>query len=514
MQQIGSTVAAQSPRKDVSYRFAILGSDAPNALAAPGGYIFVTRGLLDTIDSNDELAAVLGHEVGHVAKKHAQQQIGANVAFLLLRGQVHDEGVRTGLSVFNILRTLSKSREMEAQADEVGLSLTQASGFDPNGLVAFFEGLGVRHPSRLEEYFMTHPAPEKRREKARRDPLNAAPTVEQRERRAEGFARRGLSGLAEAVRRGTDPLLLPPLPEAPPPPRLAQERASVVGQAEATRGALTGAWRARRVGVTLQQILLINNQGDLRWLWVATRAYQVQSYVDDVYARIMRTSLVTPGTYDALAALEEGTMAEANGALGREEIRRSMERMRGAPLPLRRAAVTVAAVIADLNNRFLRTNNETAWLRYASLEAALRYAESELARADRASGEAWRYLSVARIRRYEERLNSLLPEGATEKRALWADLGQRRFGVAFPTNGPAGGATVRAALAVQLGRSASEVEQGRGNIPWGEWVLRRKGIPENIATAMRLLTLDLERELAARERYGQTANRAETSSPP
>jgi predicted Zn-dependent protease len=510
VQRVGRSVAEQSTRQDVRYQFRILGTDAANALAAPGGYIFVTRGLLDTIDSDDELAAVLGHEVGHVQKKHAMQQIGANVLFLVLSSRIDDSRVRTGATVFNILRTLNKSREMEAQADEVGLGLTQEAGYDPHGLVSFFEGLGSGNQSRIAEYFSTHPSPKNRIQDANKNPLLKSPDAAQVERRAEGFASRGLRGSAEQVRAGKDPLAFPPAPEVPIPTPLAQERAGVVRQSESLRRSLTGAYKARRVGATLQQILLINSQpGDYRWLWVATRAYQVQQYVDDVYARTLRLAAVAPGTYDALSPYIDrpaGDVEGLNASIGRGEVRRALEKLNGAPRPLERAATTVATVIAELNNRFLRTNNDVAWLRYGALEGALRYAESELARADKASGEAWRLMSLARIRRYEAKINALVPEDNEARRALWYDLATRRFGTGFPPDGPAGSASVRAALAVQLSKPAEEIEAGRGDITWAEWTLRKKGTPENIATAVRLLALDLERETAAEDRHGTAAN--------
>lgn len=509
VQSVGAEVAAKSTRQDVKYQFAILNTDSANALAAPGGYIFVTRGLLDIIGSDDELAAILGHEVAHVQKKHALQQIGANVLFLALSSQIKDQRLRTGATVFNVLRTLSKSREMESQADDVGSGLTQAAGYDPHGLVQFFEGLGNRNSPRFAEYFYTHPSPQSRVQTSNEKPLLKAPNPAQVSERAAGFERRGLLQGAKRVRRGDDPLYLPPMPPAIIPLSLAEERAGVIRDSEALRASLVRAQKARRAGATLQQILLVNSRpGDFRWLYVATRAYQVQQYVDDVYARTLRNALVAPGTYDALAPYLDrpaGDTEGVNASLGRGEVRRALEKLNGAPKPLERAATTVATVIADLNNRFLRTNNDVAWLRYSALEGALRYAESELYRADIASGEAWRLMSLARIRRYELRINALAPENNTGRRALWYDLAQRRLRAVFPGDGPAGGATVRAALAIELAAPPAEEGAKRGSVTWADWTLRRKGSPENIATALRLLTLDLERETAAEDKNPRAA---------
>jgi len=159
----------------------------------------------------------------------------------------------------------------------------------------------------------------------------------------------------------------------------------------------------------------------------------------------------------------------------------------------------VAAVLADLNNRFYNPKGNAAWLRYGSLEALLQYAESEIGRADKMSGEAWRTLSVARVRRYQNRLDNLIPETNGEGRTLWYELASQRFGATFPQTGATGAVSVQVALAIETGKVPAELETGRGATPWADWIVKSGGAPENIATALRLLTLDWEREMAARE---------------
>ncbi|MEI6432927.1 MAG: hypothetical protein WCP07_12140, partial [bacterium] len=105
-------------------------------------------------------------------------------------------------------------------------------------------------------------------------------------------------------------------------------------------------------------------------------------------------------------------------------------------------------------------------------------------------------LATARIRRYQTALTLLVPQDDIQKRALWYELASRRFGIWFPVSGPTGEATVRAALALEINKSASELTATRGDTLWADYVLTQKGIPENIATALRMLTLDVERELS------------------
>lgn len=506
VQGIGGRVAAPSFRTDLKVNFTILGTDTANALETPGGHVFVTRGLLDSVDSDDELATVLAHEVGHHNKRHAIRQIEGNALFLAFSSVVGPKigrGGRVGLTVYNVLRTLRKSREMEAQADEVGIGFAYQAGYDPRGLVRFFEGFDSDKRSALEELLATHPSSQKRVAAANQNPLVTKPDATERERTAAGFEARGMAGAAAQVRTGRDPLVLPPVSYTVPA-FLADDRRQVVEQAEKVRKSLQNPYKTERFGNTLQQVLLVNNQADPRWIYVASRAYSVQTRVEDLLSRTVRVARTAPGTYEALSVYANrpaGDPASVEGAVGRGEVRRALERVRGAATPIGRAARAVDFVLVDLNNRFLRTNNTIAWTRYLALELILRYAESELARSDKMSGEAWRLLSLARIRRYEQRLNDLAPQNDPARRALWYDLAQRRFGAAFPTDGPAGPATVRAALAVETGGSATTLEQGRGTTSWAEWVVRKKGIPENVATAIRLLTLDLEREVAARSQF-------------
>jgi predicted Zn-dependent protease len=72
---VGQRLAEHSPRQDVAYRFQVVDSPEPNAFALPGGYVYITRGMLVLLNSEDELAGVIGHEIGHVAARHSVRQI-------------------------------------------------------------------------------------------------------------------------------------------------------------------------------------------------------------------------------------------------------------------------------------------------------------------------------------------------------------------------------------------------------------------------------------------------------
>jgi Zn-dependent protease with chaperone function len=148
--------------------FKVLDSEIVNAMAVPWGHVYVTTGLLEAAESDDEVAAVVGHEWGHVEHRHSIKAfkkglIWSTIAQFALAKQtamVQDVGV-LGLN----LGLLKSSRGDELQADRDGVELPYRTGYDPQGQVTFFQKLieeRKRKPSRLEVYFMTHPALETR----------------------------------------------------------------------------------------------------------------------------------------------------------------------------------------------------------------------------------------------------------------------------------------------------------------------------------------------------------------
>ena len=130
---IGRKLLRGLPRRDFAYRFAIVDQMEPNAFALPGGYIFVSRGLLALVNNEDELACILGHEIVHAANRHAAQQqaVARSQSPLAL-------GMRRA-------RTLaSYGRDMEREADALGQRLAAAAGYDPMGMSTFLRRLEQR----------------------------------------------------------------------------------------------------------------------------------------------------------------------------------------------------------------------------------------------------------------------------------------------------------------------------------------------------------------------------------
>ena len=147
VEKVGAELAEHSPRQDVEYRFLVVDSDMVNAFALPSGHIYVTRGLLARLNSEDELANVIGHEIGHVAARHAVQRVtraaplavatgipAAAVGLVLPR---LGRGIGTVGQFAGSLALAPYSRSQEAESDRLGQEMAAAAGWDPLGLPTF-----------------------------------------------------------------------------------------------------------------------------------------------------------------------------------------------------------------------------------------------------------------------------------------------------------------------------------------------------------------------------------------
>jgi len=163
--RVGRWIAQQSERPDLPWRFAVIDTASINAFAAPGGYVMLTRGLYDILDSEAQLAGVLAHEIGHVVKRHhvtvmqksAALSAGSQIAQRDNRSAMINNMIGTGAEVF--ARGLDKSAEYEA--DAVGVVLAARAGYNPFGLVDVLHKLAARGAgdNSMALLFKTHPVP-------------------------------------------------------------------------------------------------------------------------------------------------------------------------------------------------------------------------------------------------------------------------------------------------------------------------------------------------------------------
>jgi predicted Zn-dependent protease len=194
----------------VDYRFHVVDLDVPNAFALPGGPVFVTRGLLALARSEDELAAVLGHEIGHVAARHSVRQTTAATPLALVFGVPaaivgsvsRPLGTLVGLpgAIVSGLALSAYGREQEYEADRLGADLALAAGFRPLALAEFLERLEREEALHREgppplSFFASHPRTPDRTRQARAHAEEIAPGSPPRSRADEAAALAKLDGL-------------------------------------------------------------------------------------------------------------------------------------------------------------------------------------------------------------------------------------------------------------------------------------------------------------------------------
>ncbi|HNW44709.1 MAG TPA: M48 family metallopeptidase [Elusimicrobiales bacterium] len=164
---VGQKITAVCDRRALAYSFYVLDTDMVNAFAAPGGYIFVTKGILKAMSDESELAGVLGHEVGHVVGRHSmkamEKQYGyqalLNIAAMVTRRDLSGMEQYTGYLTNMLL--LGYGRDNEFESDMLGTRYALAAGYDPHGNADFFRKLqameGGKKANDLEKLFQSHP---------------------------------------------------------------------------------------------------------------------------------------------------------------------------------------------------------------------------------------------------------------------------------------------------------------------------------------------------------------------
>ncbi len=165
IRRVGDRIVQASGLGDRRWEYALFVSDSPNAFVLPSGKIGVTTGLLALVRNDDQLAAVLGHEVGHVVARHAaerySQNVGADLAIGAVRGVAGDHaqaaGAIAGLGAqFGVLLRYSRTHELEA--DRLGVDYLQRAGLRPSEAVALWRLMAARRQGSTPEFASTHPS--------------------------------------------------------------------------------------------------------------------------------------------------------------------------------------------------------------------------------------------------------------------------------------------------------------------------------------------------------------------
>jgi predicted Zn-dependent protease len=182
---LGRSMASRTSRADLDWHFKVVNSSEVNAFALPGGFVYVNRGAIEQADRLDELAGIMGHEIGHVVRRHGVEQMQktrrgeVGLLFLCtLTRACSTIGGRIAVDVGANALSAHYSQHDESQADSEGVLNTVRAGIDPEGLPSFFQKLldtQKEQPDVVAAFFSTHPTDQARvaatrRQIARLDP--------------------------------------------------------------------------------------------------------------------------------------------------------------------------------------------------------------------------------------------------------------------------------------------------------------------------------------------------------
>lgn len=168
VRRVGKRIAVASGRTDLQWEFNVIQDDSPNAFALPGGKVGVNTGLFKVAKNDDQLAAVMAHEVGHAIARHGsermsqQMAVQAGLAGLGLSGGEAAQYAELAAMAATLGVILPFSRTQEAEADHIGVIMMAKAGYDPRAAVTLWENFAKLGGARQPEFLSTHPAPESR----------------------------------------------------------------------------------------------------------------------------------------------------------------------------------------------------------------------------------------------------------------------------------------------------------------------------------------------------------------
>jgi len=166
VEDIGEKIASVCDRREIDYIFKVIDGDEVNAISLPGGFVYIFKGLVDKTVSDDELASVIAHEVGHIVARHSIKKLQGYHGYSLLRLLVAQApvsgsgGAATAVDAAFTELLLGYAREDELLADQLGVRYTKLAGYDPQGMISFLIRLkedNRRKPLRRFNYYKTHP---------------------------------------------------------------------------------------------------------------------------------------------------------------------------------------------------------------------------------------------------------------------------------------------------------------------------------------------------------------------
>jgi predicted Zn-dependent protease len=159
---VGMKLAPLANRPDMHWQYGVVNSDEINAFAIPGGYIYITKGLLFRMHNEAELAGVLGHETAHIAHRDSAQQIERSQGLGVLTTGIGIFGGSTAGELSQVasqLATLQYSRDQEKSADMTGLQYMAQAGYNPQGMVQAMQTIKNTSKGSPPQFLSNHPDP-------------------------------------------------------------------------------------------------------------------------------------------------------------------------------------------------------------------------------------------------------------------------------------------------------------------------------------------------------------------
>ncbi|MDD5045210.1 MAG: M48 family metallopeptidase [Candidatus Omnitrophica bacterium] len=164
VENIGQRIVAVCDRKDITYHFRVLQDKEVNAFSLPGGYVYINEGLINKVDNDDELAAVIAHEIAHIVARHSIKRLQAEMGYTLLRLATasipQSQGVNASADMAFEQILMGYSRDDELLADKLGARYCKLAGYNPGAMITFLKKLELvnrKMPLRPKSYLKSHP---------------------------------------------------------------------------------------------------------------------------------------------------------------------------------------------------------------------------------------------------------------------------------------------------------------------------------------------------------------------
>jgi len=181
VEKIGRRLLTGAREVSFAYTFKVVKDNSINAFAVPGGHLYVNTGLIKASQSESELAAVLAHEISHAVARHGTrqmtQQYGYSLVLSLVLGQNPNLLAQMAAELFGKAGMMSYSRDYENQADFLGVETLYKTGYNPQGMVTFFQKIDTGSQAKsasISKYFSTHPLTSERIQRVK-DQIAALP---------------------------------------------------------------------------------------------------------------------------------------------------------------------------------------------------------------------------------------------------------------------------------------------------------------------------------------------------